>query len=83
MPRFNKTEIHKVYDDMVVLMAKVEELDGEIPKSTGEVKSAFQLVRKQFLCDIQRKIGEMWYIIGNTDDYNPFEMVEEEVKQSE
>ena len=82
MPRFNKDDIGKVDDEMVVLMVKVEELDSEIPKADGETKSAYMLVHKEYLWKIQRKIGEMWNIIGNADAHSPFEM-EEEVKQSE
>jgi hypothetical protein len=82
MPRFDKDEIKRICEEMNVLMDEVEKLDAEIPKSSGEVKSAYLLVHKEYLWKIQRKMGEMWFILGNADAPNPFDM-DEEVKQSE
>jgi len=73
MPRFNKDELKTLYDEIMVWAEKVEEMDKLAADATGETRSAYAIVHKDYLWKIQRKIGQLWYYVCGCDDMNPFE----------
>lgn len=83
MPRLNRDEMKKLMDDVMVWVQKVEEMEQLGNESTGEVKSAYGLVHKDYLWKLQKTIGQLWYYVCGADEFSPFELpVEtEEVKE--
>jgi hypothetical protein len=73
MPRFSKDELKTLYDEIMVWAEKVEEMDRLAADATGETRSAYAIVHKDYLWKIQRKIGQLWYYVCGSDDMNPFE----------
>jgi hypothetical protein len=73
MPRFSINELRQLYDEVMVWAAKVEEMDKLAEEATGETRSAYAIVHKDYLWKIQHKIGKLWYYVCSSDDMNPFE----------
>jgi hypothetical protein len=73
MPRFSINELRALYDDILVWAAKVEEMDKLAEEATGETRSAYAIVHKDYLWKVQRKVGQLWYYVCGADDMNPFE----------
>jgi len=61
-----------MYDEVLEWSAKVEEIEELAKDTTGETKSAYAIVHKDFLWKIQRKIGQLWYYVCGVDDMDPF-----------
>jgi hypothetical protein len=73
MPRFSVDEIRQFNDEVMEWAKKVEELAKLANEATGENRSAYAIVHKDFLWKIQRKIGQLWCYVSIADDINPFE----------
>jgi hypothetical protein len=73
MPRFSINELSALFDDILEMAEKVEELDKLAETTTGDTRSAYAIVHKDYLWKIQRKIGQLWYYVCGSDDMNPFE----------
>ena len=73
MPRFSINELRGLYDEVMAWAEKVEEMERLANEATGETRSAYAIVHKDYLWKIQRKIGELWYYVCGTDVMNPFE----------
>ena len=73
MPRFSINELRQLYDEVMLWAEKVEEMERLANEATGETRSAYAIVHKDYLWKIQRKIGQLWYYVCGSDDMNPFE----------
>jgi len=73
MPRFSINELRGLYDEVMMWAEKVEEMEKLANEATGETRSAYAIVHKDYLWKIQRKIGQLWYYVCGSDDMNPFE----------
>lgn len=73
MPRFSINELRQLYDEVMMWAAKVEEMEKLANDATGETRSAYAIVHKDYLWKIQRKIGQLWYYVCDSDDIEPFE----------
>ena len=73
MPRLSTDEIRLFNDEVVEWAKKVEELEKLANEATGENRSAYAIVHKDYLWKIQRKIAELWVYVSIADDINPFE----------
>jgi hypothetical protein len=73
MPRLNISELRALFDDVMLWAEKVEEVQSLADKETGEARSAYAIVHKDYLWKIQRKVGQLWYCVSVSDDMNPFE----------
>lgn len=76
MPRFSKEEMKKLCDEVLVWAEKVEEIEEAARDTTGETKSAYAIVHKDFLWKIQRKVGSLWHYLCECDEMLPFELVD-------
>ena len=65
VPRFDKAAIKAICDEMNAMMEEVERLDTAIPLATGTARNAYLMTHKDLLWKIQRKMGEMWFMLGN------------------
>jgi hypothetical protein len=73
MPRLSTDEIRQFNEEVVEWAKKVEELEKLANETTGENRSAYAIVHKDYLWKIQRKIAELWVYVSIADDINPFE----------
>ena len=73
MPRFRINELRALYDDVMMWAEKVEEVEKLSDDATGDTKSAYAIVHKDYLWKIQRKIGDLWCYVCGSDVVNPFE----------
>ncbi len=73
MPRFSKDELKTLYEEIMLWSEKVEEIDTLAEEATGETKSAYAIVHKDYLWKIQRKVGQLWYYVCGSDVMDPFE----------
>lgn len=73
MPRFSINQLRALYDEVMMWAEKVEEMEKLAEEATGETRSAYAIVHKDYLWKIQRKVGQLWYYISGSDDMNPFE----------
>jgi hypothetical protein len=73
MPRLSVNELRVLFNEVIALAEKVEELDTLAGEAVGDTKSAYAVVHKDYLWKIQRKIGQLWYYVCGSDVMNPFE----------
>lgn len=67
-------ELKKLMDDVMEWAKKSEEMEKLHNESTGESKSAYAMVHRDFLWKTQRKIGQLWFYVCGSADLNPFEI---------
>jgi len=73
MPRFSINQLRHLFNEVMDMAEKVEEMEKLAAEATGETRSAYAIVHKDYLWKIQRKIGQLWYYVCSSDDMNPFE----------
>lgn len=73
MPRFSINQLRHLFNEVMDMAEKVEEMEKLANEATGETRSAYAIVHKDYLWKIQRKIGQLWYYVCGSDDMNPFE----------
>lgn len=73
MPRFSIDQLRNLFNEVMDMAEKVEEMEKLASEATGETRSAYAIVHKDYLWKIQRKIGQLWYYVCGSDDMNPFE----------
>ena len=73
MPRFSINELRGLYDEVMAWAEKVEEMERLANEATGETRSAYAIVHKDYLWKIQRKVGQLWYYVCGSDVMDPFE----------
>lgn len=73
MPRFSINQLRHLFNEVMDMAEKVEEMEKLAAEATGETRSAYAIVHKDYLWKIQRKIGQLWYYVCGSDDMNPFE----------
>ena len=74
MPRFSKEELKELCDEVLMWAEKVEEIEVESHETTGETRSAYAIVHKDFLWKMTRKVGEVFHYLCGVKDMNPFEL---------
>ena len=74
MPRLSQDEMRVLMSDVMEWVGKVEEMEKLADTATGETRSAYALVYKDYLWKIQRKVGKLWFYVCGVDDMNPFEI---------
>lgn len=73
MPRFSINQLRHLFNEVMDMAEKVEEMEKLANEATGETRSAYAIVHKDYLWKIQHKIGKLWYYVCGSDDMNPFE----------
>lgn len=73
MPRFSIDQLRNLFNEVMDMAEKVEEMEKLANEATGETRSAYAIVHKDYLWKIQHKIGKLWYYVCGSDDMNPFE----------
>jgi len=73
MPKLNQDKMRELLEDVLAWSEKIGEMETLADTATGDTKSAYAIVHKDFLWKIQRKIGQLWFYINGIDEMNPFE----------
>lgn len=62
-------------DDLLAFADKLEEIEVASAETTGDTRSAYAIVHKEFLWKMTRKTGELFHYLCGVKDMNPFEDV--------